>query len=110
MNVNDDRKSLNENNLHHASSLKIVYKKEYERENIISSIIDQLELNLNSFPMNSKDIIKKWELTCSHMNKEVAFKNNSLSVSGIFKGLNSDGSAKILVNKQLKKLTSIQIT
>ena len=60
--------------------------------------------------MNSKDIIKKWELTCSHMNKEVAFKNNSLSVSGIFKGLNSDGSAKILVNKQLKKLTSIQIT
>jgi hypothetical protein len=24
--------------------------------------------------------------------------------------LNSDGSAKILVNKQLKKLTSIQIT
>ena len=110
MNVNDDRKSLNESSLHHASSLKIVYKKEFEREKIIASIIDQLEVNLNSFPMNSKDIIKKWELTCSHMNKEVAFKNNSLSVSGIFKGLNSDGSAKILVNKQLKKLTSIQIT
>ncbi len=108
MNVNDNQKSLNKNNLHNATSLKIVHNKEYGREKIISSIIDQLMLNLNSFPMNSKDIIKRWELNCSHMNEEVAFKNNSLSVSGVFKGLNSDGSAKISVNNKLKKLTKIK--
>ena len=39
MNVNDDRKSLNESSLHHASSLKIVYKKELSGKSFHQSLI-----------------------------------------------------------------------
>ena len=54
INVNDDKNSLIKKKLNNATSLKIEYGSDYEREIIISSIVDRLELNLNLFPNNLK--------------------------------------------------------
>ena len=109
LNVNDDQKSLIENNLKNATSLKAECGKEYVREKIICSVIDRLELNLSQFPKNSKSIINGWESVCSHLNMEIDFKNNLETLSGKFLGLNNDGRAKILLHKKKKKLANIQV-
>ena len=103
------KKSLIENNLKNATSLKAEYEKEYVREKIICSVIDRLEFNLSQFPKNSKSIINRWESACSHLNMEISFKDNLETVSGKFLGLNNDGRAKILLHKKIKKLANIQI-
>ena len=95
--------------LKNASSLKIEYGSDYEREIIISSIVDRLELNLNLFPNNLKKIIHDWEAVCCHINKNINFKNHTKSGEGKFLGLDDDGSVKIIVNEKIERFSDLQI-
>ncbi len=109
INVNDDKNSLIKKKLNNATSLKIEYGSDYEREIIISSIVDRLELNLNLFPNNLKKIIHDWEAVCCHINKNINFKNHIKSGEGKFLGLDDDGSVKIIVNEKLERFSDLQI-
>ena len=51
-------------------------------------------------------IIKNWELLCYHINKPIKFHENKKINNGIFLGLYQSGSAKILVDNEIKTIES----
>ena len=72
------------------------YNLELRRNELINKIIIKL---INFIDNDIDQWIKEWENLCIHMNSEINIKqNNEVIDSGIFTGINEDGSVKIISN------------
>ena len=77
-----------------ATSLKIESGKQYKLEILLANILNHLEQRIqNEDKINS--LILDWEECCVHLNQKVTFHSGDEIVTGIFKGLSSNGQAII---------------
>ena len=86
-----------------ATSLKIVTGSKKKKTKLLNDIINNFFKSIN---YNNKEIIKNWELLCYHINKPIKFHENKKINNGIFLGLYQSGSAKILVDNEVKTIES----
>ena len=76
----------------------------YELKSKRSKIINNIILNFIDFVDNGiYDWQSKWEDMCIHMNKEIKIlRNNEITDTAIFKGINKEGKIKIFKNDEEK--------
>ena len=86
-----------------ATSLKIVTGSKKKKTKLLNDIINNFFKSIN---YNNKEIIKNCELLCYHINKPIKFHENKKINNGIFLGLYQSGSAKILVDNEVKTIES----
>ena len=98
INVNESNKDLPAQLTNKATSLKIIFGKEIEREVLLASILNELYNTVNNYTCSQ--IISSWEKHCSHINCRVSFKHNKKNVEGIFKKINKNGQAVIERNSE----------
>ena len=91
MNINQDENDVQNLNIPNAGSLKTEYNKTFVREEVISSVINNLEILLQSFPKNINKITHNWVKACAHLNQDIELSYNSKKIKGIFKGLGDNG-------------------
>lgn len=91
MNINQDENDVQNLNIPNAGSLKTEYNRVFVREEIISSVINNLEILLQSFPKNINKITHNWVKACAHLNQDIELSYNSKKIKGIFKGLGDNG-------------------
>ena len=84
-----------------STSLKIISNLSINLEKLLADILNKFEQNY--YENNNEKIIKKWEIKCAHMNKNIKFHNNQIITNGIFEGLNKNGAA-IIDTKGNKKI------
>jgi len=106
MNINQDENDVQNLNIPNAGSLKTEYNKAFVREEVISSVINNLEILLQSFPKNISKITHNWVKACAHLNQDVELSYNSKKIKGIFKGLGDNGVCIIEKNGKLIDITS----
>ena len=78
----------------------------YELKSKRSKIINNIILNFIDFIDNGiYDWQSKWEDMCIHMNKEIKIlRNNEITDTAIFKGINKEGKIKIFKNDEEKTI------
>ena len=91
MNINQDENDVQNLNIPNAGSLKTEYNKAFVREEVVSSVINNLEILLHSFPKNINKITHNWVKACAHLNQDIELSYNSKKIKGIFKGLGDNG-------------------
>ena len=91
MNINQDENDVQNLNIPNAGSLKTEYNKAFVREEVISYVINNLEILLQSFPKNINKITHNWVKACAHLNQDIELSYNSKKIKGIFKGLGDNG-------------------
>ena len=91
MNINQEENDVQNLNIPNAGSLKTEYNRVFVREEIISSVINNLEILLQSFPKNINKITHNWVKACAHLNQDIELSYNSKKIKGIFKGLGDNG-------------------
>ena len=91
MNINQEENDIQNLNIPNAGSLKTEYNRVFVREEIISCVINNLEILLQSFPKNIDQINHHWIKACAHLNQDVELSYNSKKIKGIFKGLGDNG-------------------
>ena len=106
INTNETKNDMHEFNIPNASSLNIECGKTFQREYLIGSILNNLELLLLNFPNNIEKIKKAWELGCEHIDSNIEYYHNSKLIKGVFKGISIDGSAIIKTQNKLRLITN----
>ena len=86
-----------------ASSLKIISGDIVNKKMLLNTIIDDF---FNVIENDNKDIIKKWESLCCHIDKQVKFHENKKINEGKVLGINKTGSAKILIDNKIETINS----
>jgi len=106
MNINQDENDVQNLNIPNAGSLKTEYNKAFIREEVISSVINNLEILLQSFPKNINKITHNWLKACAHLNQDIELSYNSKKIKGIFKGLGDNGVGIVEKNGILINIAS----
>ena len=106
MNINQDENDVQNLNIPNAGSLKTEYNRVFVREEIISCVINNLEILIQSFPKNINQINHNWVKACAHLNQNVELSYNSKKIKGIFKGLGDNGVCIIEKNGKLIDIAS----
>ena len=55
---------------------------------------------------NNTNPTKDWEKGCCHIDKQVSIHNNKERIKGVFKGINQDGSANLIINNRTEIVVS----
>ena len=100
INVNESKDDFDSGLVKEATSLFMELGQNIQRERVIASVLNNMELLLKRFendPINF-DISNDWNKYCTHNNKKVSFQKNNVIHSGIFKNITNDGSCIIEVN------------
>lgn len=100
INVNESKDDFDSGLVKKATSLFMELGQNIQRERVIASVLNNMELLLKRFendPINF-DISNDWNKYCAHNNKKVSFQKNNVTHSGIFKNITNDGSCIIEVN------------
>ena len=106
MNINQEENDIQNINIPNAGSLKTEYNRVFVREEIISCVINNLEILIQSFPKNINQINHNWVKACAHLNQNVELSYNSKKIKGIFKGLGDNGVCIIEKNGKLIDIAS----
>ena len=88
-----------------ATSLFIESGYSYQRELICAIITTYLERIIGDLGL----VIDGWLTYCNHLNEKVEFKYRNKKHTGIFQGINKDGSAKVLIDTKILEFPSIII-
>ena len=105
LNVNETQEDFPKNLANKATSLSIETQHSNQRELVCAIILSYLEQLLRE--LNS--VIDLWLEFCGHLNKTISFKEEENLKTGIFKGINALGQAKIEINQKIKLYDSIDI-
>ena len=105
LNVNETKEDFPKNLANKATSLSIETQHFNQRELVCAIILSYLEQLLRE--LNS--VIDLWLEFCGHLNKTISFKEEENLKTGIFKGINALGQAKIEINQKIKLYDSIDI-
>jgi len=97
LNVNEELTDFSTDLRKISTSVNIEMNHEQVREQILASIVNNLNRLLNIIDDFGPQI-EEWEQRCAHMNREVSFHNNNDTIVGVFKGLTETGLAKIIIN------------
>ena len=102
INVNENEENLNFEINQNITSLKINTNSIVVLENLLANILNNFEFNY--FNLSDSEILDYWNSKCAHINKKIKFHRNKSLISGVFKGLNSDGQAIIEMKNKIHYL------
>ena len=102
INVNWNKNDILSSNIPNITSISLEANKNIIREIILSNFMLQIE---NLLLINNDEIIQQWLERCMHINKKVTFHYNDEIIHGLFKGIDTNGFAKI-ENKNNKHIFS----
>ena len=95
LNINESENDIQDKLQGQATSLHIESGEEFNRELILSSILNEFEnLYLNFW----YDIIPLWQEYCIHENDDITFHSNEKIHQGTFRGITETGHAMIQIN------------
>ena len=100
INVKENYNDLHPMIQNQSTSLKIITNSNIVLEKLLANILNKFEQNY--YEKNYKKIIKKWEMKCAHMNKNIKFHNNQIITNGIFEGINKNGAGIINIQGNKK--------
>jgi len=103
INVNLGAHELDSKLKNNMSSILIESNQIQNRELLLSEFMKLLETTMDD---DDDDIIDKWIGNCAHLNNEVFFHNENISINGTFLGINSDGKAIIKSDNKINYYTS----
>ena len=92
INVNWNENDILSSNIPNITSISLEIKKNIMREIILSNFMLQIE---NLLLTSNDKIIQQWIARCMHINKKVSFHYNNKIIRGLFKGIDTNGFAKI---------------
>ena len=92
INVNWNENDIVSSNIPNITSISLEIKKNIMREIILSNFMLQIE---NLLLTSNDKIIQQWIARCMHINKKVTFHYNDEIIRGLFKGIDTNGFAKI---------------
>ena len=107
LNINDSPDDFPEELKNQATSLLIYSGKEYKREIILSSILNEFE---NLYFHDWQNITSLWEKYCIHKNNTITFHNGEEFLQGEFQGITNSGYAKIKLNGEIETFPAGMIT
>ena len=96
VNVNENLEDINPLIRNQSTSLKIMSNLSIQLETLLAHILNKFESNY--YQINYKNIIKKWEKNCCHINKNIKFHQNHKIINGKFSGLTNNGNAIINID------------
>ena len=92
INVNWNKSDIVSSNIPNITSISLEANKNIIREIILSNFMLQIE---NLLLISNEEIIQQWIARCMHINKKVTFHYNDEIIHGLFKGIDTNGFAKI---------------
>lgn len=92
-----------------ATSIFIEDKKNVNRNQLASSIINSLDKNLDILKNSTTEIIKKYNDNLIFKNEVITFRNFNETFNATFKGINESGNIILLVNGEEKTYISGEI-
>tara|TARA_Y100001958_G_C21079692_1_gene436465 strand:+ start:111 stop:863 length:753 start_codon:yes stop_codon:yes gene_type:complete len=92
INVNWNKNDIVSSNIPNITSISLEANKNIIREIILSNFMLQIE---NLLLISNEEIIQQWIARCMHINKKVTFHYNDEIIHGLFKGIDTNGFAKI---------------
>ena len=92
INVNWNENDILSSSIPNITSISLEIKKNIMREIILSNFMLQIE---NLLLTSNDKIIQQWIARCMHINKKVSFHYNNKIIRGLFKGIDTNGFAKI---------------
>jgi BirA family biotin operon repressor/biotin-[acetyl-CoA-carboxylase] ligase len=98
LNVNDKTEEFPEVLRKNATSLMIENGKQYQLEILLAKFLNHLEHRIKNKETNLQ--LLDWEKRCAHLNQKVTFHSGNENVTGVFKGLSSNGQAVITINNE----------
>lgn len=94
LNVNETQEDFPPEIRGATTSLYLNTGQTFQRERVLSLILEILENNLKAGGgSHALDILNSWWQFCAHRNREVTFQERGLEVRGIFRGLTDRGEA-----------------
>lgn len=117
ININQDLSSLDEEIREKATSLYIETSQKYDREEIISDLINTYEKTyINLERTNYNLVVKEWKQRCNHIGNQMRIKTHSTTESGKFLDVDergillyqtADGEVKQLISGTIKSIKAI---
>lgn len=93
-----------------ATSLTIETQKEYDRELLLSSLLNSLDQMYQKYLANDYvSYLEEWRKRCNHFGKKITFERGSEYFDGIAKELSEDGSLIVEVEGRETKIISGEI-
>ena len=92
INVNWNKSDIVSSNIPNITSISLEANKNIIRGIILSNFMLQIE---NLLLISNEEIIQQWIARCMHINKKVTFHYNDEIIHGLFKGIDTNGFAKI---------------
>ena len=105
LNVNETINDFPEDLQGKATSLFIETNNSFQRELISAIITTFLERSIQNFD----SIMDEWLSFCAHLDKKVTFHYRNKKYSGVFKGINSEGHAKIEAEGKVLQFSSVYL-
>ena len=96
INVNENLKDINSIIKNKSTSLKMISNLSITLEMLLANILNEFESYY--YQLDNKNIIKKWEKYCCHINQNIEFHENHKTVNGKFLGIKDNGSAIMNIN------------
>jgi len=96
INVNENLNDINSIIKNKSTSLKIISNLSITLEMLLANILNEFESYY--YQLDNKNIIKKWEKYCCHINKNIKFHENYKNLKGKFLGIKDNGNAIININ------------
>ena len=96
INVNENLKDINPIIKNKSTSIKIISNLSIKLEVLLANILNEFELCY--YQLDNKNIIKKWEKYCCHINENIKFHENYKTLKGKFLGIKDNGNAIININ------------
>ena len=107
ININENENDIPLEIQEKTSSLFIYSGKEFKREIIISSILNEFE---SLYFHDWQNITSLWEKYCIHKNNTITFHNGEEFLQGEFQGITNSGYAQIKLNGEIETLPAGMIT
>lgn len=99
VNVNQTTDFFEENNLHHATSLKLATGQDTDRFYLLEALLESLEENLlYAQNRNISDILTKWKKYCPHIGRKVKLLEKNKEYHGVFTDLNPEGGIILTID------------
>ena len=95
LNINETDPDFSMSLKDYATSLKIYSGENYNRELILSEILNEFE---QLYSNEWEGIIPNWYKYCIHEDSQVSFHTEEGKFEGIFHGISSNGHAEIIIN------------
>lgn len=107
LNINETMNDFPDDLIGSSTSLSIETNHSHQRELVVAIFTTFFEQYLEKLQSSPDEIISDWTKVCGHLDDTVSFRFKGESYSGIFKGIDSSGQARLIIDNKEQIFPSI---